>query len=63
MRDVLAKMPEICQNAGFPARLRDGWLTPDKLAIYHVSINIEVLLFLTVKRSSFDIITTLDISQ
>ena len=24
MRDVLAKMREISQNAGFPARLRDG---------------------------------------
>ena len=25
MRDVLEKMREIRQNAGFPARLRDGW--------------------------------------
>ena len=25
MRDVLAKMWEVSQNAGFPARLRDGW--------------------------------------
>ena len=24
MRDVLAKMREMSQNAGFPARLRDG---------------------------------------
>ena len=24
MRDVLAKMREISQNAGFPARLREG---------------------------------------
>ena len=28
MRDVLANMREISQNAGFPTRLRDGWLTP-----------------------------------
>ena len=25
MREVLAKMREMSQNAGFPARLRDGW--------------------------------------
>ena len=51
MRDILGKMREIRQNAGFPTRLRDGWHLCNIInwyiiqlasnAIQHVCVGVE----------------------